>query len=57
LNIVISDSTALITFAKSDKLELISNLFGKVFIPRVVAQELEVKDDIVKYRIDKFDKI
>jgi len=57
MNIVISDTTALIILAKSDKLELISNLFEKVFIPQAVKDELDFKDDIVKYRVDKFDKI
>ena len=57
MNIIISDTTALIILAKSDKLELISNLFEKVFIPQAVKEELDFKDDIVKYRIDNFDKI
>jgi len=57
MNIVISDTTALIILAKSDKLELLSNLFEEVFIPLAVKDELNFKDDIVKYRIDKFDKI
>jgi len=57
MNIVISDTTALIILAKSDKLELLSNLFKEVFIPLAVKDELDFKDDIVKYRIDKFDKI
>jgi predicted nucleic acid-binding protein len=57
MNIVISDTTALIILAKSDKLELLSNLFQEVFIPLAVKGELNFKDDIVKYRIDKFDKI
>ncbi len=47
MNIVISDTTALIILAKSDKLELISNLFEKVFIPQAVKDELDFKDDIV----------
>jgi predicted nucleic acid-binding protein len=40
MNIVISDTTALIILAKSDKLELLSNLFEKVFIPKAVDDEL-----------------
>lgn len=57
MNIVISDTTALIILAKSDKLDLLSNLFQEVFIPLAVKDELNFKDDVVKYRIDKFDKI
>lgn len=57
MNIVISDTTALIILAKSDKLDLLSNLFKEVFIPLAVKDELNFKDDVVKYRIDKFDKI
>jgi predicted nucleic acid-binding protein len=57
MNIVISDTTALIVLAKSDKLDLLSNLFEEVFIPKAVEEELNFKDDIVKYRVEKFDKI
>lgn len=57
MNIVISDTTALIILAKSDKLDLLSNLFKEVFIPPAVKDELDFKDDVVKYRVDKFDKI
>ena len=57
MNIVISDTTALIILAKADKLDLLSNLFEQVFIPKAVENELNFKDDIVKYRVEKFDKI
>jgi predicted nucleic acid-binding protein len=57
MNIVISDTTALIILAKSDKLDLLSNLFKQVFIPQAVANELNFKDDIVNYRVEKFDLI
>ena len=57
MNIVISDTTALIILAKSDKLELLSNLFEQIFIPKAVEDELNFKDDIVRYRVEKFDKI
>ncbi len=57
MKIIISDTTALITFAKSDILSLLDNLFETVYIPKAVHDELIIKDDIVKYRIDKFDKI
>ncbi|NKQ40054.1 MAG: hypothetical protein HF962_00570 [Sulfurovum sp.] len=57
MKIIISDTTALITFAKSDILSLLDNLFETIYIPKAVHDELIVKDDIVKYRIDTFDKI
>ena len=57
MKIIISDTTALITFAKSDILSLLDNLFETIYIPKAVHNELIIKDDIVKYRIDKFDKI
>ena len=57
MKIIISDTTAIITFAKSDILSLLDNLFETIYIPRAVHNELIIKDDIVKYRIDKFDKI
>lgn len=57
MNIIISDTTALITFAKSDILTLVDNLFETIYIPKAVHNELIIKNDIVKFRIDKFDKI
>lgn len=57
MNIVISDTTALIILAKSDALFLLSNLFQKIYIPQAVYDELMFKDDIVKYRINKSDEI
>ncbi len=57
MNIVISDTTALIVFAKADQLRLLSNLFEKVFIPQAVKDELYFKDDIVRYRIERFEQI
>lgn len=57
MNIVISDTTALILFAKSNTLHFLSNLFEKVYIPQAVHDELNFKNDVVKYRIDNFDKI
>jgi predicted nucleic acid-binding protein len=56
-NIVISDTTALIILAKSDAFSLLSNLFQKIYIPQAVYDELMVKEDIVNYRIKKFDTI
>lgn len=57
VNIVISDTTALIILAKSDMLIFLSNLFHKIYIPQAVYEELVFKDDIVTYRIERFEKI
>jgi len=57
MNIVISDTTALIILAKSDTLPLLSNIFQDIYIPQAVYDELIFKDDIVKYRVENFDKI
>jgi len=57
MNIIISDTTALIIFAKSNTLFFLSNLFKKIYIPQAVYNELNFKNDIVKYRVEKFDKI
>jgi len=56
-DIVISDTTALIIFAKSDAFSLLSNFFKKIYIPQAVYDELMFKDDIVNYRIREFDRI
>jgi predicted nucleic acid-binding protein len=56
-DIVISDTTALIILAKSNAFSLLSNLFQKIYIPQAVYDELMVKEDIVNYRIKKFDTI
>jgi len=57
MNTVISDTTALIILAKSNTLSLLSNIFQNIYIPQAVYDELIFKDDIVKYRIEQFDKI
>ena len=57
MNIVISDTTALIILAKSDTLPLLSNIFQDIYISKAVYDELIFKDDIVKYRIENFNKI
>lgn len=57
MNIVISDTTALIVLARSDTLFLLSNLFEKIFITQAVYNELVFKDDVVQHRIQKFDKM
>lgn len=51
IDIVISDTTALIVFAKTDTLFLLSNLFNKVYIPKAVNNEIHSKNDIISYQI------
>ena len=57
MNVVVSDTTALIIFAKSDTLFLLDNLFTNIYITQGVYDELSFKDDVVQYRIDNFKKI
>ncbi|MFP4485806.1 MAG: hypothetical protein ACLFOC_02530 [Campylobacterales bacterium] len=54
---VVSDTTALIIFAKSGSLNLLSNLFENTYIPQAVYDELMAKNDIVKYSIKEFENI
>ena len=54
---VVSDTTALIIFAKSGSLNLLSNLFENIYIPQAVYDELMAKDDIVKYSTKEFENI
>lgn len=57
MKIVVSDTTALIIFAKSGSLTLLSNLFETIYIPKAVYDELMIKDDIVKYSLKDFNII
>jgi len=52
MKVIISDSTALITLAKTDHLELLSNVFEKVYIPMAVKKELSQKRDGLKEAIE-----
>ena len=40
--IVVSDTTPLISLLKSDRIDILEKLFGKVFIPQAVFNELTV---------------
>ena len=40
--IVVADASVLIALARIDHLDILPTLFGKVFIPRAVAQEIEI---------------
>ncbi len=57
MNIVVSDTTALIIFAKSSSFCLLENLFSTIFVPQAVYDEISYKDDIVKYSLNSSKQI
>jgi predicted nucleic acid-binding protein len=57
MKIVISDTTALIILAKTNHLNLLTNLIDKVYVPKAVMEEIRYKNDIVKVLIENSDFI
>ena len=57
MKVIISDSTALIVLAKTNKLKLLSNFIEKVYIPIAVKNELSQKTDGVEEAIENADFI
>jgi len=57
MKIIISDTTALIILAKSNHLDLLTNIINKVYIPKAVMREIQYKNDIVKILIENTDFI
>jgi hypothetical protein len=51
--VIISDTTALIILAKTNHLELLTNLIDKVYVPTAVMEEIGYKNDEVKYIIEQ----
>jgi len=51
--VIISDTTALIILAKTNHLELLTNLIDKVYVPSAVMEEIGYKNDEVKYIIEQ----
>ena len=51
--VIISDTTALIILAKTNHLELLTNLIDKVYVPTTVMEEIGYKNDEVKYIIEQ----
>jgi len=51
--VIISDTTALIILAKTNHLELLTNLIDKVYVPTAVMEEIAYKNDEVKYVIEQ----
>ncbi len=52
MQIIISDTTALIILAKCNAMYLLTNFIEKIYIPTAVMEELYFKDDIVKSTIE-----
>jgi len=52
MNIIISDTTALIILAKTNNLNLLTNFIDRVYIPKAVMNEIQYKNDIVKVLIE-----
>lgn len=57
MNIIISDSTALIILAKTNNLHLRSNFIDRLYIPLAVKEEVSYKNDSVKFAIEEADFI
>jgi len=57
MRVIISDTTALIILAKTNHLNLLSNLIEKVYVPKAVIQEIHYKNDLVKLLIESADFI
>jgi len=57
MKIVISDTTALIILAKTNHLNLLTNLIDKVYVPKAVMEEIRYKNDMVKVLIENSDFI
>lgn len=55
--IIISDTTTLITLAKTNQLYLLTNLIDTIYIPNAVMEEIDYKDDYAKSIIEKSDFI
>lgn len=45
-SVIVSDTTALIILSKLHRFDLLSNLFERVVLPRVVYEELTVKESV-----------
>jgi len=57
MKIIISDTTALIILAKSNHLNLLTNIIDIVYVPKAVMREIQYKNDIVKILIESADFI
>ncbi len=57
MKIIVSDTTALIILAKTNYLNLLTNLVDKIYIPEAVLEEIRYKNDIVKVLIENSDFI
>jgi predicted nucleic acid-binding protein len=57
MQIIVSDTTAIIVLSKIERLDLIFNVFEKIYIPRAVYEEIIKKDDKVSKNIKSNSKI
>jgi hypothetical protein len=57
MKIIISDTTALIILAKSNQLNLLTNIIDRVYVPKAVMREIQYKNDMVKILIESADFI
>jgi predicted nucleic acid-binding protein len=49
---VVSNATPIISLATIDKLSLLSKLFGKIYVPKAVYQEIKAKEAFGYQEID-----
>ena len=54
---IVSDSTTLIVLLDLDRVDLLSNLFEKVYIPQAVFEEINYKKDVRLPKLFKLEKV
>ena len=52
MQVIVSDTTALIILAKSNRLNLLTNIIDSVYVPKAVMREIQYKNDMVKVLIE-----
>ena len=57
MQVIVSDTTALIILAKSNRLNLLTNIIDSVYVPKAVMREIQFKNDMVKVLIENSDFI
>jgi predicted nucleic acid-binding protein len=55
--ILIADSSALVALSVVDKLDILENLFGEVYVPRAVYNEVNQKDKAQSHKLQTTVKI
>jgi len=54
--ILIADSSALVALSIVDKLDVLEKLFGKVYVPRAVYDEVSQKNKVESYKLKNYCK-